>query len=506
MNRILNQTSGSTDYTSEISSLNALKHVLNINITLDTRVWLEADSMWDIDGALYVQDARCNIGAWTNTSIYVVASSTLVTIISPVSITWSEVKRGWFDSTSRRVLAIISALGEVTVLDSKNYLDASIQHSRISPKVYEGDLLSYYLKSGRYSNSAPRIINPGLSGEQSVNFKQIIKVGNNYVATGDTTGTTAALSTPVAAWSLDGDIWNIVSLPGAVQRTNAYGPYIASTLSGGVAVIVSGYSTNGQAWRSTNYGVSWSAITVGYDAAYTSDFVFENNYFIVSCFTVGNGTTCVRYSSDGLSWSSSAYIGNYYSPFGSMGYGNGRYVYACGGGYIGYSASLSTAFTQAQPYVTGARNYNVVKYLNGSWVALGTSVSTATTRLLSTSADGISWTTQSTSNIPVDYAVTYSNMSFTDITYYDGLYYLVGNPAGLWTTSNLTSNTWTRIYILDTMTNQADTICGTIGKISIINGKIYIGAHGKNGLVSNVHWTGYFGPRQGQQMKSITSF
>ena len=243
--------------------------------------------------------------------------------------------------------------------------------------------------------------------------------GYNWVAVGQGTANTIAISTDGITWS---------GLGSAIFTTAGYGV----TWNGSRWIAVGAgtnnsiaYSNDGYTWIglgtsvfSTGYAVAWNGtrFVAGGTAkiAYSADGLTwttgSTAIFTGTCYAVawngsrfvagGTGTNSLAWSTDGITWNG---LGT--AVFSSTVYGvawNGTRFVAVGAGTantIAYSADGITWTGVGSSIFTGA-GYGI-SWNNKQWLVTGNS--SGSTSVSATSADGITWTTSLTSYAPYVY-------------------------------------------------------------------------------------------------------
>lgn len=187
-------------------------------------------------------------------------------------------------------------------------------------------------------------------------------------------------ATNLAAWSVDGITWNLVSisaLPGARWSSVCYGA--------GIFVAVSVASNSG-AWSAD--GITWNSLTLPAVAGYSS-IAYGNGMFVAIPSNAGTASTVAASSPDGLTWTARAMATSFI--WYSVTYGKGLFVAVgttnSGGSTNGYNTSTDgITWASSSRNLPSSQAWQTVGFGGGFFVALAYG-STVAAR----SADGISW-------------------------------------------------------------------------------------------------------------------
>ena len=259
------------------------------------------------------------------------------------------------------------------------------------------------------------------------------------------------------------------------------GSSAASGNVGGLNVVVAGWSTNGYynlpSPRQTRYALSHQD---GTNSRIVFDFggagnAVSTNYLIQDGSTLGGTLNSSNLGSapTGVAvysqWKRNATPAG---PCYGVGYLNGTYFTGTNTGGIYSSPDLTTWTLRATPVSAVVRGF---AYGNSVYCAVGTDASTV--GLNATSADGITWTNHTTSNL------------FTDVTFGAGIFFATVN-AGINGFRSTNGSTWT-----------ATTVGGVVNQIAhnglaVGSGSLFV-AVGSGGIFSSpdgITWTSRSNP------------
>lgn len=208
---------------------------------------------------------------------------------------------------------------------------------------------------------------------------EAVAYGNGvFVAVGqDSAGDSIMRSTDL------GLTWSVVTPPtGSGERWRGV------TYGNGVFVAVSSTGTN-RVMRSTNDGVSWSAVSAAGDNDGWQDVAYGNGVFVA----VGNsGDRVIRSTNDGVSWSTVS-AGGDNDSWSSVTYGNGVFV-AVSSDVAGDNVMRSTNDGTSWTVISAQSNddsWQVVRYGNGVFMAVQNTSGTSGDHSMYSLDDGLTW-------------------------------------------------------------------------------------------------------------------
>jgi hypothetical protein len=233
---------------------------------------------------------------------------------------------------------------------------------------------------------------------------------------------------------------------GRAWRYSAYGPAtisdsqpLAVEYGNGRYVAIGGRGT----LATSEDGESWWLGTApfGVNSSYTHLAFGAGKFVSVQSGSYG----AITYSQDGQSWTTSTT----YKSWGSVVYGNGKFVAASAVGSPPLTSFDAITWTQGTKGMTGK-----ISFTNGKFFIVGTNT-------IWVSEDGVSWTATS---LPVTISISYS----VKVAYGGGRYMLAA-PSGIFTSTD--GSTWT----------QLPTPAGTWTTVSYGNGRFVAGSvNGRN--------------------------
>jgi len=234
----------------------------------------------------------------------------------------------------------------------------------------------------------------------------------------------SALDINYVGVSTNGEAWS--QLAGLPETAN----WNKIKFVGGVLMI---FGADGEAARSTDNGVTWSAMTMPLGLEYR-DVAYGNSVWIA---VPSGSATYARSTNGGVSWTSAALPEG--ADWNSITYGKGKFVAVA----LSDSSIVDTVYsTDGTNWTAGSTGIGAISvtYGNGRYVAIagGTALSIAT----AISFDGITWIT---GTLP-------STLNWQQVTYGQGLFVAVASGTNVcatsddgvnWTTQNIgTSATW----------------------------------------------------------------
>lgn len=177
-----------------------------------------------------------------------------------------------------------------------------------------------------------------------------------------------------AATSADGVTWSLRTIPSA--------EYTSVTFGDGVFVAVA--SGGNRAARSTNNGVTWSAVTLPEGADWSS-VAYGKGIFVAVAQSDSSLTQTAYSTDDGQTWISGSFAGGCKS----VTYGNNRFV-AIAGGYGGAQNTFISfdGITWTSGRLPFAANWQSIAYGQGQFLAVAN-----TEQRAAYSYDGINWKT-----------------------------------------------------------------------------------------------------------------
>lgn len=205
--------------------------------------------------------------------------------------------------------------------------------------------------------------------------------------------------------SPDGIIWT-----GRTAALNVDWVSIASSGNSALLVAVSNDAANNtsQVMTSTD-GTTWTIRTVPTMQNWSS-IAWGNSLFVAIAY----GTVSMK-STDGITWTNVAMPGGY-TPWLSVCYGTGTDFVAVSptGVYIGIALFNGTSWTPATS-VTSNAQLSSVCYGNGIYVATANTTNGTSSTQISTSPDGLAWTSYDSGAFNNWYGVTYQNNVFVAV-------------------------------------------------------------------------------------------
>ena len=225
----------------------------------------------------------------------------------------------------------------------------------------------------RYSDNGTTFTEVSLPFVAANSYKKLIAGNNRFIAIAENQGRVAS--------SLNGSTWSTVTLP----LTNAWQDGVYGN---GKFIIVGNdtdlvlYSADGETWNTSSIPddtvgdstiAQWSHVTYG-----------KGKYLVVSTNDRATAT-----SSDGITWTRNdlalpAVTGN----ITSLAYGKNKFVIVTDASESAYSFDGVTWYTGGT--IPNSLECSVVKYAQGSFVALGT-ISGVAALLMAKSVDGVNW-------------------------------------------------------------------------------------------------------------------
>jgi len=454
MDRIENKTSG--EYTSEKSSLDKLKNLPYINITVvDNAIVVSPGSMFNIGEDVYAQDSTYTIGAYDEGKYVVVSSSGFA--IETATPVWSDIYSGFYSSGKRVLAKLVN--DQALLLDENNYM------SGMGMKIFNDSIFDYCKNLYEYYDVIPKCTNQDTTA-QGV-FRKVIWTGTYYVGAGSKSKTSTGLTTDLEegiAYSTDLINWTWCSIPNK-SSTFAFIIAIDTDGSGNLIAANNKTSTDHRVWRSTNHGVTWSNITSTVGAAATQmvdNVTYANGYF----FILGGESSCIFYSSNLTSWTKVA------PGMRAQGIAYGASIYVISGSTTIYSSSNLSSWTLRLTVTSGSLNNT--RFINNTFVTFG---ATSTERSIWTSTNGTSFTGNSASNAPVEFATwSASTHAFRDGIYYDGKWWIIARGQELRVASTVTGNYWSKPWITQNWKVYDDSnYWHNFDTINECNGNIVIG-------------------------------
>ncbi|CAA6823736.1 MAG: Unknown protein [uncultured Thiotrichaceae bacterium] len=225
-----------------------------------------------------------------------------------------------------------------------------------------------------------------LSGRPSLNtyLRSIIYDGNQWVAVGQDYSFSASSWQGAVYTSPDASTWT--------ERYKGGNRLRAVTSSGSVLVAV---GDNGEAIRSTDSGVTWSAVSTGISTRLIN-IAYGNSQFIAVGSYFTGGASAMATSTDGLTWtdqtSSSGVAAS--AGYSAIEYFNDKFIGAAVNSRLGYlEDNGGIAFLSTR---SNREEMPALMYGNGIYFGAGRNQDDSYNDLDVVSEDGKSWTTSST--------------------------------------------------------------------------------------------------------------
>jgi hypothetical protein len=209
-----------------------------------------------------------------------------------------------------------------------------------------------------------------------------------------------------------------------VSSANGYGNLIFD----GTRFYTPNTATTTAGVRYSTDGISWSTYSISGQNQGLGRMAYGNGAYVIMSNSGGTGSTWASNSTDGINFTQRAITGTNVNTGFDVAYGNGKFISTIGGSGTHFLVTSNNgASWSAAAYGTSVGNGQSIAYGNNTWIACsGNSTAAAT------SSDGVTWTART---LPVS--------GFRYIRFYNGLFVATVNASTNVCYTSTDAITWT---------------------------------------------------------------